>query len=396
MKKNIVLVLMGLLILTGCQPQKETEIPRKNVRVMQTETKKYPLTLDYMGIVDSQDVRTPASKVGGKIDGIFVKSGQQVSKGDRLIKVSEEDLKNNVNVAKAQYEMAKTQYDMAINGATQEDINQAKISVEMAERNYINTKDIYEKNEKLMEAGAISLQQLQDMKLKLDLEEKQLHSANEAYNRVLRGARKEEIEILKNQMDIAFISYQQSRNLLEDTVLRSEIDGIVQQILVKEGDYIAQGMPVIDIKGEESTVKVGVTNNDVSKIALGMDVTVKHHDREIKGRVETISSIPANQSSLYEVKINLEPNKIPVGTLVDIAFILGEGEGVFVPMNSLLNEGFDFVYIIQDEKAVMKEVVLGEVFGNEIKVKEGLNPGDKVIVEGMRSIKNDDEVEIRE
>ncbi|SET15677.1 RND family efflux transporter, MFP subunit [Natronincola peptidivorans] len=396
MKKLITLTILGLLVLTGCQTQTEIEVVGKNVRIVEVETRKYAITLEYMGIVDAKNTRAFAFKTGGKIEEIYVKSGQQISKGDKLIRLNEEDLRTAVDVAKAQYEMAETQYNMAMKGATEEEINQAKISVEMAERNVENTRELYEKYQKLLEGGAVSLQQLQEIKLKLDLEEKQLNSRMEAYNRILKGARDEELQILKSQMDIAYASYQQSQGLLEESILRSDIDGVILQIQVKAGDYISQGMPIIIIKGEETTVTVGVSNEDVSKITLGMDVIVAHQNNEVKGIVETVSSVPKSQSSLYEVIIDLEPNTIPIGSLVNIDFILGEGEGIFLPMNSLLNEGVDFVYIVQDERAVMQEVLLGKVFGNEIKVLEGINAGDKVIVEGMRSAKNNDKVEIKE
>ncbi|ABR47541.1 efflux transporter, RND family, MFP subunit [Alkaliphilus metalliredigens QYMF] len=396
MKKLIALMILGLLVLTGCQTQVEIEVVGKNVRIVEAETRKYPVTLEYMGIMDTEDTRSSAFKTGGKIEEIYVKTGQQINKGDKLIRLNEEDLRSTVNVAKAQYEIAETQYNMAMKGATEEEINQAKISVEMAERNLENTKELYGKYQELLEAGAVSPQQLQEIKLKLDLEEKQLNSAKEAYNRILKGARDDELQILKSQIDIAYAAYQQSQDLLEDSILRSDIDGVILQIQVKEGDYISQEMPVIIIKGEETTVMVGVSNEDISKIALGMDVIVRHQNNEVKGIVETVSSNPKSQSSLYEVKVDLEPNTIPIGSLVSIDFILGEAEGVFLPMNILLNEGVDFVYIVQDERAVMQEVLLGEVFGNEIKVLEGINPGDKVIVEGMRSVKNNDKVEIKE
>lgn len=400
MKRLTVLMILGLLALTGCQTQTQTqaeiEAAGKNVRVVGAKTRKYPITLEYMGIMDTEDTRSSAFKTGGKIEEIYIKQGQQINKGDKLIRLNEEDLRSTVSVAKAQYEMAQTQYNMVMKGATEEEINQAKISIEMAERNLENTKDLYGKYQELLEVEAISPQQLQEIKLKLDLEEKELNSAKEAYNRIFKGARDEELQILKNQIDIAYAAYQQSQDLLEDSILRSDIDGVVLQIEVKEGDYVSAGVPVIIIKGERTTVTVGVSNEDASKITLGMDVTVRHQNNAVKGIVETVSSIPKSQSSLYEVKIDLEPNTIPIGSLVNIDFILGEEEGVFLPMNSLLNEGVDFVYIVQDERAVMQEVLLGEVFGNEIKVLEGINPGDKVIVEGMRSVKNNDQVEIKE
>ncbi|SMP68597.1 efflux RND transporter periplasmic adaptor subunit [Anoxynatronum buryatiense] len=396
MKKLLALMILGVLVLTGCQTQAAIEVAGKNVRIVEAEIRKYPVTLEYMGIVDTEDTRSSAFKTGGKIEEIYVKPGQQINKGDQLIRLNEEDLRSAVSVAKAQYEVAETQYNMAMKGATEEEINQAKIRVEVAERNLENTKDLYGKYQKLVEAGAVSLQQLQEIKLKLDLEEKQLNSEMEAYNRILKGAGDDELQILKSQIDIAQVTYQQSQDLLEESILRSDIDGVVLQIQVTEGDYISQGMPVVIIKGEETTVTVGVSNEDASIIALGMDVIVRHHNEAVKGIVETVSSIPKNQSNLYEVKIDLEPNTIPIGSFVNIDFLLGEEEGIFLPMNILLNEGIDFVYIVQDERAVMREVLLGEVFGNEIKILEGINPGDQVIVEGMRSVKNNDNVEINE
>jgi RND family efflux transporter MFP subunit len=364
MKKLIAFVLVGIFFAGGCQPQVEIKTSKKNVKVMSVESKNYPRMLDYIGMVDSQDIRKAAFKTGGKIEEIFVRAGQQVSKGEKMIRLNDEDLKNSMDAAEAQYDIAQSQY---------------KMSAEVSEKNYIHAKDTYEKYEKLLEAGAISSQQLEDMKQELAISE----------------AKKEELEILKNQIDVAFASYQQSQNLFENSVLRSETEGIVAQISAKEGDYVTQGMPMVTIKGKDSMVKVSVSREDVGMINMGMDAVVKYQNDEIKGIVETVSSIPGDQSSLYEVKISLEPNNIPIGTLVDVSFSLGEIEGVFVPMNCLLNESFDYVYIVENGKAVMKEVVLGEVFGSEIEIKEGIALGDKVIVEGMKSIKNDDQVDIK-
>ena len=137
MKRLTVLMILGVLVLTGCQTQTQAEIEvvGKNVRIVGAKTSKYPLTLEYMGIVDTEDTRSSAFKTGGKIEEIYIKQGQQINKGDKLIRLNEEDLRSTVSVAKAQYEMAQTQYNMVMKGATEEEINQAKISIEMAERN---------------------------------------------------------------------------------------------------------------------------------------------------------------------------------------------------------------------------------------------------------------------
>lgn len=344
MKKILLFILMGMFLYTGCQSESVPEMQKKNVKVTETTIKKCPRTLEYIGIIDSMDVRTPAFKTGGKIEKIFVKTGQYVKKGDQLIRINADDLIKNVEITRAQFEIAQAQY--------------------------VKARDTFDKYEKLLEVGAISSQQLQDFKL--------------------------QTEIFESQRDIAAAQYQQNQDLLENCVLRSEIDGFVQQIMAKEGDYAAQGLPVIAVKGDKSAAKIGVTNEDLSKISVGTAAVVRYQNCQIKGKVETIAYIPGNLSTLYEVQVNLEPNDIPIGTLVDVTFILGEIQGLFVPLNCLLHESFDYVLIVQDEKAVIKQVDLGEVVGNEIQINAGIAPGDKVIAEGMRSVKNNDPVDIKE
>lgn len=84
----------------------------------------------------------------------------------------------------------------------------------------------------------------------------------------------------------------------------------------------------------------------------------------------------------------------PAGVLVDgqlVRVLLEAGtpeEGVVVPQAALLadQEGV-YVFVIEDGKAVTKRIKIGDKVGSSIVVKEGLQGGEQVVLQGLQSLK---------
>ena len=84
---------------------------------------------------------------------------------------------------------ASAQYNKAVNGAQAEDINKAEIAVKNAQDNYNYCKDLYDKNVTLYEMHAVTQQQVNDIKIKLDGSESALNAAKETLNQLQNGTR---------------------------------------------------------------------------------------------------------------------------------------------------------------------------------------------------------------
>lgn len=57
-----------------------------------------------------------------------------------------------------------------------------------------------------------------------------------------------------------------------------------------------------------------------------------------------------------------------------------------IPISSILNDGEDYVYVVENGRAVRKNITLGDAHEDKVSV-EGLKAGDKLVIEGMKEIK---------
>ena len=86
MKKFLVSLMIGSMLLTlvGCVKADEN-IPKekvKAVKVQKIEESKNPVTLSYIGTVDSKNITDYSFKTGGKLEKVYVEKGDKVKKGD--------------------------------------------------------------------------------------------------------------------------------------------------------------------------------------------------------------------------------------------------------------------------------------------------------------------------
>jgi len=111
----------------------------------------------------------------------------------------------------------------------------------------------------------------------------------------------------------------------------------------------------------------------------------------------TIEQVPDQQSQTYQVDVALTGASADqvfyLGALARVAFDAGARTGIWIPAPAILTEGVQFVYLVEGDRAVRRTVTVGEVSGAFVEVM-GLKPGDNVIVEGMKNLKEGFKVEV--
>ena len=402
MNKKIVvicLVLLNLVTLSGCSSETDTKADIKTypVKTVELQDKSYPISLEYEGLTGGSEVRKLSFKSSAKVFKIYVSKGQYVKKGDSLVDLDKTDLNFEMEGAKSQMDGASAQYDKALNGAEAEDINKAQIAVKNAEYNYKYCKDLYDKNVTLFEMHAVTQQQINDIKIKLDGSESELNAAKETLNQLKNGTRKEDKQALLAQLNAAKANYDSKVNLVEDGSIKADVDGYVVDILCKEGEMQSAGYPVVLIRSESQVVTVGLSDNDVKKIELGTKAQVKIDDVTTDGEVMNIVQMADSKSGTYSAEIKLvnpiDNSKFYIGQSTKVYINEGEKNGIWIPISTILNDGQDYVYVVENGHAVKKNVTLGQTNENLVCV-EGLKSGDNIVNEGMKNIKSGYQVSV--
>ena len=202
--------------------------------------------------------------------------------------------------------------------------------------------------------------------------------------------------VLKTQVD----------NLLENTTLRSPINGVVSARNYDVGDMYAMSMPIFTVE-QIVPVKllIGVSETDYSKVKKGDSVTVTADaipDKTFYGKVNRIYPTvdPATRTFTVEVKIDNTYKTLRPGMFVRATVNFGTNNNVVIPDVAVVKQqgsGERFVYVLNEDNTVTyKKVVLGRRMGAEYEVLEGLEDGDKIVIGGQIRLKDGVKVIVNE
>ena len=198
----------------------------------------------------------------------------------------------------------------------------------------------------------------------------------------------------------------QVENLIDNTTLRSPINGVVTARNYDVGDMYAMSMPVITVE-QIVPVKllVGVSETDYSKVKKGDSVVVTADaipGKTFYGKVNRIYPTvdPATRTFTVEVKIDNNYKTLRPGMFVRATINFGTNTNVVIPDVAVVKQqgsGERFVYVLNaDNTVTYKKVVLGRRMGAEYEVLEGLEDGDRIVIGGQIRLKDGVKVIVNE
>ena len=147
---------------------------------------------------------------------------------------------------------------------------------------------------------------------------------------------------------------------------------------------------VIDIKVPENYV-------GVLKQGLKTEITSSAFNKIFNGSVETISSRidPSTRSILSRVLVDNSNFEIIPGQLMTVKIIYDETKEIGVPESAVTIQGNTaFVYIVNEETAEKRDIVIGKRNFGKVSVLSGISEGDLVISEGVSKVRNKAKVKI--
>ncbi len=280
----------------------------------------------------------------GTLTNVYVKEGQRVSKGQTLARIDDGGLSSQVAQLESQAALAKTTFER------QKRLWEQNIGSEIQ---YLQTKSQYESSENA-------------------------------------------VKQLKSQ--------------LGKTTIRAPFSGVIDDVITDQGTVVSPGQAVFRIVNLSNMyVSAEVPESYLTSVVPGKKVSV-----ELPVLGETIDSKvrqtgnyinPSNRSFTVEVDVPSQGGKVKPNLTARLSINDYTAENaIMIPLN-VINEnstGDQYVYTAfakadaEKNIAIAKRQVVktGKSQGDMIEILEGLSNGDRIIIEGARSVKNDQEVKI--
>lgn len=333
--KTLTPIVVVLLALSSCSKEKKEEkreIPPQKVSVYQVGSAAQQQQMSYSGTIEPDNTAQIGFAVGGVINNVSVQEGQQVRQGQLLASIDATEYTNSLAIANAGLEQAE---------------------------------DLYKRLHELYEKGSLPAKDFIDIKAKV------------AQARASKNI---------------------SAKRIADSRLYAPMSGIVTRRSIERGSMAAPGVPAFTIiKTDQVYAMFSVPESEVGSLKSGMSgrVFIPTLRDTVSGKISIINPQADAVSRTYSVKLRLAnpEQKLLPGMLTEIIISTGKTVDVLVvPAKAVIRDAdnISFVYTVNEaKKAVKKRVTTGSLTGNsEVVIKDGIKPGDTVIISGQLSVKD--------
>ncbi len=207
------------------------------------------------------------------------------------------------------------------------------------------------------------------------------------------------------RLAISEAQFKEVKARLVRTSILAPLGGVLNDILVEEGEYVSIGAPVAEIV-ETKVVKVvvEVPERDIVFFETGRDAEVLVHTRDgdkwLKGRITFISELADHQtrSTRMEITVANEERLVRSGQIVSVKLTRRVlKDAVMIPLLAVMpmEEG-NAVYVVNSTEAKRQIVKLDVIKGDRVRIESGLKPGDKLIIAGHGFVAPGQKVNISE
>ncbi|HID92763.1 MAG TPA: efflux RND transporter periplasmic adaptor subunit [bacterium (Candidatus Stahlbacteria)] len=196
----------------------------------------------------------------------------------------------------------------------------------------------------------------------------------------------------------------------EPAKVKSPISGVVGKLLLDRGSAVmaSRMMPsqtpvAIIVKMDKVKAVFNVSERDLAKVKKGQiaEIRVDAYPEEVfKGKITRISQVidPTSRTATCEAIVPNPKHKLKPGMFAEIDLIIETHKNVLLlPHDALIREldkGTYYLFIVEDEKAIRKEVEVGLMSRDTVEIKSGISKEDKVVVKGQHYLEDGEKVEI--
>lgn len=390
LKITMVLILVLIAGIGGiAQAAKHKPVPVQLHTVGKQDIEKTVVTNGRLKAVNEQVFFTP---VDSTLMELNVKVGDQVKAGDILGRLDTLELGRRYQNA------------LAIQAGKEAELAQAlatsdELAFKSAEAEYTKAKNHLERINKLHDAGAITLEELEVSRAELARAESSYH---EARIKVEQGASERLKSSLQAQVDLANQEAAQAKERLDLATFVASHDGVVTYVGAKQGNQVMEGTELLVLSDDsELEVNANINEIDAGYLKTGQKVDIRciallgqKYAGEITriGNAAIIEKGGAGETVNIPVTIKLKGNTegLKVGYTTDMSIkMLLKKDVTVVPVEAIFERnGKKMVYIIKGDKLQEREIKTKT--GNELYdvVISGLKEGEKIVKnpdQGMRA-----------
>lgn len=283
-------------------------------------------------------------RIGGKISERKVDVGDRVSKGQVLATLDTDDVRLQLDAARARMASAQADHKLA--------------------------KSELERYRALLERKVVSRSQFDGIESRYDASVAQLRQARANLN------------VARNQADYA--------------ELKAPRDGVIAQRLAEAGQVVAAGQPVfvLAVDGDRE-VRIDLPEQDVGRFSIGMPVAIELWSRQgnvFAGKIRELSPSADPRSRTFEAWVAFDNDEVgaELGQSARVFVNGGDARLLSIPLSALTaDEGERYVWVVNPQDSTLQKtpVKVGPYQEQTVPVLAGLKADDWIVAAGTHLVR---------
>jgi multidrug resistance efflux pump len=406
-KKRIIqgaVVVAGLILVTGALSQLKPAAPSVDRATVWTDTVQRGTMVRQVrgpGTLVPEQMRWITAVTAGRVEERLVLPGAEVTSETVILRLSNPDVE--VQMLQAQQQMSSAYANLISLRSTlhtqrltqQGLLAQTRTLLLEAKRNYETNRALYEKNPELVAGNELARTRdlAEEFEVRLALEAERLE--------VLVNSVDEQLEAQQLQVDRLGAVARFNEERVGSMVVRAGVAGVLAELPLQEGQWAIAGATLARVvQPGRPKAELRIPQTQAQDITVGQLSYIDTRNDTIEGRVTRID--PAVQNGTVTIDVTLPPNlprsarpdlsvdgTVVIDRLDDVIYV---GRPAYGQANSRVGI---FKLVEEESHAERINVMLGASSVNEIEVKEGLQPGDIVILSDMSQWDGFDRVRLR-
>jgi membrane fusion protein, multidrug efflux system len=391
--RRIAALLAIVALLAGCSKHDETPVStmpaaaaRVAVKAVLSET--VHDGVEAVGTVTSRRQTVLSAKVMATVTAVSRREGDRVRADEVLVELDDRDLRVELERAQAGAREARD----ALEETTQA-IQAADAAIEAALAQSELASATLRRYTTLYERRSVSPHEYDEVVARARSATAELARARQA--RAALVAKQQQAGARIEQADAAVAN---ARVTLSYARIVAPSDGLVVARTVEPGIVAAPGTPLLTIDEERYRLEVAVPETEASALRTGQraTVTIDALPRPIDATITEILPVADPRSRTLTVKLDLPGSAdLRSGLYGTARFEVGQRAALLLPRAAIGGRGqLERVFVVdQGNVARMRLVTTGKAYGDKVEILSGLEPGERVVIDGAERVTDGGRVE---
>ena len=346
------------------------------VRVVRVQATPLDRSVSVTGTLAAEEQVMLSLKVTGRLEELLVDLGSPVHRGQVIARLTPTDFDLRLRQAEAALQQARARLGLDPFGGDEDGIDIEQTSVVRQARAALD--------EARRQRERISTFVARGISARADLEsaDAQLQIAEGRYQDALEEVRNRQAVLAQRRSELAL-----ARQQLDDTSLRSPIDGVIRERHASAGEYRAAGTPIFTVVRQHPLrLQLAVPERASTDVRLGqvVRVTVEGDPNVYEGHVARLSPAisEGNRTLPIEAEVPNQDGHLRPGTFARGEIVTNQALSLLVPHSALVVfAGVEKVLTVQEGKVSEQRVRTGRRVGDRIEILEGIQAGTLVVME---------------